>query len=176
MNLKKELVDFIKSRRSVRKYESTPVDEETIREILKLAFEAPSAGNQQPWKVYVTSNPDIKEKLVKAAWGQSFIKEAPWVLVVCALPEESGRVYGDRGRKLYCIQDTAALIVYIMFAARIFDLDTCWVGAFSEDEVVRILDLPAEERPVAIIPVGKRGEIPRRRGRKEFENVVKFIT
>ncbi|RKX53713.1 MAG: hypothetical protein DRP24_07100, partial [Thermotoga sp.] len=41
MNLKKELVDFIKSRRSVRKYESTPVDEETIREILKLAFEAP---------------------------------------------------------------------------------------------------------------------------------------
>lgn len=173
--MKKELIEFIKSRRSVRKYKNTPVSEETIREILKLSFEAPSAGNLQPWKVYVISDESIKEELVRAAWNQTFIREAPWVLVICALPEESGRIYGSRGRNLYCIQDTAALIVYIMFSARIFDLDTCWVGAFDEGEVVRILKLPKGEKPVAIIPVGKRGETPKRRSRKSFEEVVKFV-
>jgi len=171
-----DALECIYGRRSVRKYARGRVRDEDLKKILEAAIMAPSAGNLQPWKFYIVRNINVKRELMRAAYNQEFIYQADVCIVVVAIPHLSGRVYGERGETLYCIQDTAALIVYIMFAARIFDLDTCWVGAFSEDEVVRILDLPAEERPVAIIPVGKRGEIPRRRGRKEFENVVKFIT
>jgi nitroreductase len=62
--------------------------------------------------------------------------------------------YGDRGEKLYCIQDSAAAVEHVLLLAVDNGLGACWVGAFDENEVSKILNLPLHVRPVAIIPIG----------------------
>ncbi|MCK4483131.1 nitroreductase family protein, partial [Candidatus Bathyarchaeota archaeon] len=99
---------------------------------------APSAGNTQPWRFIIVRKPEIKRKLAAAALGQSFVEEAPVVIVVCADEDRSSMGYGVRGKTLYCIQDTAAAIQNIHLAAYSLGLGTCWIGAFREEEARRI--------------------------------------
>ena len=119
---------MIKKRCSVRRYQATPVPEEAIGQLLEAARWAPSAGNLQPWFFYVVRSQGVKECLAAAALEQRFIAQAPVVIVVCAEPERSARVYGERGRRLYCYQDTAAAVQNILLAATAMGLGTCWVG------------------------------------------------
>lgn len=170
-----ELIEAIRTRRSIRKYDSSrDVPKQTIGEILELALNAPSAGNRQPWRLHVVRNPSLKKALCEAAFGQTYIEEAPWVICVVAVPEESGSRYGDRGRNLYCIQDTAALITYIMLIAREFGLDTCWIGAFDEEKANKILGLPAGQRCVAMLPIGHADEPRRDRPRKPLREILTY--
>jgi len=161
---------------SCRSFQEKEVPEEYIEVILKAGIWAPSAGNLQPWKFLVIKNNELKEKLVDVAYGQEFIKEAPFAIVVIALPEESAARYGERGRFLYSIQDTAAAVENMLLQGSILGLGSCWVGAFSEEKAKKVLNLKENERPVAIIPFGFPKEFPPAfRKRKSFENVVKFI-
>jgi len=64
----------------------------------------------------------------------SFIPRAPLVVVACADRSIVSR-YGDRGLRLYCIQDTAASVQNLLLAAQDLGLGTCWVGAFDEQKV-----------------------------------------
>ncbi|RLF23588.1 MAG: nitroreductase family protein, partial [Thermoprotei archaeon] len=107
-----------------------------------------------------------------AALGQMWIAEAPVVVVVCAnIPRTAWR-YGERGRSLYCLQDTAAAIQNMLLAAHALGYGTCWVGAFDEEEVSRILGLPDHVRPVAIVPIGKPAESPIPPPRRPLDEVV----
>jgi SagB-type dehydrogenase family enzyme len=108
-----------------------------------------------------------------AALGQSFITQAPVVLVICAVPEESAERYGERGATLYALQDTAAMTQNILLASHALGYGSCWVGAFNEDEVRKVLKIPENMRPVSIIPVGNiEGEVPKSRLRKSINEVV----
>ncbi|MHA2047686.1 MAG: nitroreductase family protein [Candidatus Thorarchaeota archaeon] len=171
--MSKECLEKIKSRQSIRKFTSEPIDEEEIREIVKVGFSAPSAGNRQPWRVIIVEDQDLKEQLVNAALGQTFIAKAPVVFVVCGVPEESAERYKERGRSLYVLQDTAALTLNILQAAHMLGYGGCWIGAFNEAEVSSTLRIPLEMRPVSMIPVGKiDGELPPMRPRRELSEVV----
>lgn len=150
----KDIMDCIRERRSIRKFKTEPIPDASIGRLVEAALLAPSAGNMQPWAFYVVKNQATKEALVGAALGQSFLAQAPVVIVVCAAPERSASRYRERGAELYCLQDTAAAVENILLAAVGFGLGTCWIGAFNEQEVARILDLPPHLRPVAMIPVG----------------------
>jgi nitroreductase len=128
-----DVLEAIKGRRSVRSFKGEKnVPEETVEELIDAARWAPSAGNIQPWEFIIVRNPDIKEKLAEAASNQSFLEEAPVVIIVCADENRSSQGYGQRGKTLYCIQDTAAAIQNIHLAAHSLGLGTCWVGAFRE--------------------------------------------
>ena len=146
-------IEAIKQRRSIRQYSTKEVPREVLMEIIQSALRAPSAGNLQPWHIYVVTDQQKKIALAQAALGQRFVQEAPVVLVVCAEPERSAARYGARGRELYCLQDTANLTYAIMLAATSYGLGTCWVGAFQEQGVQETLGLDSGRRPVAIIPV-----------------------
>jgi nitroreductase len=169
-----DVFEAIKGRRSIRAYKAVDVPEETVEKLIDAARWAPSAGNIQPWEFIVVRNPEIKRRLAAAALGQSFIEEAPVVIVVCADEERSARGYGVRGRTLYCIQDTAAAIQNIHLAAYALGLGTCWVGAFREDEARRILGIPEGIRPVAIIPVGFPAESPAPRSRRPLKQIIHY--
>jgi nitroreductase len=169
-----DVFEAIKGRRSIRAYKAVDVPEETVEKLIDAARWAPSAGNIQPWEFIVVRNPEIKRRLAEAALGQSFIEEAPVVIVVCADEERSARGYGVRGRTLYCIQDTAAAIQNIHLAAYALGLGTCWVGAFREDEARRILGIPEGIRPVAIIPVGFPAESPAPRSRRPLKQIIHY--
>lgn len=167
-----DLLEAIKGRRSVRAFKRKEVSDEYVDRLIDAARWAPSAGNIQPWEFIVIRRPEIKKALAEAALDQSFIEEAPVVIVVCANEVSSSQGYGIRGKALYCIQDTAAAAQNIHLVAYSFGLGTCWVGAFEEDEARRILKIPAGVRPVAIIPVGYPAEDPRPQTRRPVNQIV----
>ncbi|MBE0429357.1 MAG: nitroreductase family protein [Thermoleophilia bacterium] len=144
----------INNRRSVRKFSGRVPDDRLIEALLKAAVRAPSAGNLQPWHFYVVADEGIKRKLSAAALSQKHVASAPVVFVACADPERSAARYGRRGRELYCIQDTAAAAQNLLLAAVETGLAGCWVGAFDEREVARVLNMSRDRRPLALIPVG----------------------
>ena len=148
-----ELVEAIKTRRSIRRFLNKPIDDDTIKHIIELGNLAPSAGNLQPRDYVIVKNPETKKKLAQAALNQNFIAQAPVVIVVCANMKRT-TPYGNRGLSLYSIQDTAAAIQNMLLAIVDLRLSSCWVGAFNENEVVDILGLPSFVRPVAILPIG----------------------
>jgi len=171
-----DVSDAIKGRRSIRAFKNQDVPAEIVEKLIDAARCAPSAGNIQPWEFIIVRKPEIKRRLAEAALSQTFIEEAPIVIVVCANEDRSSLGYGMRGKTLYCIQDTAAAIQNIHLSAYSIGLGTCWVGAFREEEARKILKIPHGVRPVAIVPVGYRAESPPPRGRRSMSEVVHYET
>ena len=167
-----DVLEAIKTRRSVRDFTSQTVSDREIKKLLDAARRAPSACNIQPWEFIVVRNPEIKHGLSQAALDQKFIEQAPVVIVVCANPAKSALGYGSRGINLYCLQDTAAATQNILLAAHAIGLGTCWVGAFKEEIAKKVLKIPEPVRPVAIIPVGHAGRNPTPRPRKALLDVT----
>ena len=152
--MSREKIGFILNRRSCRDFSSKPLKEGDVEILIEALRKAPSAGNIQPWFFYVVTNETVKSELVKAAYGQSFIADAPVVFVVCADPQASGKCYGNRGETLYCIQDTAAAVENLLLAATSLGYGSCWIGAFNEDKARKALNIPENLWPVGIVPVG----------------------
>ncbi len=148
------VIDAILARRSCRDFTGEALPAEHV-ELLKESLRwAPSAGNRQPWRFILVWDRGTRVHLGEAAYGQMFIADAPLIVVAVALPEVSAGRYGDRGRELYCLQDTAAAVQNLLLAAHSLGYHSCWVGAFDEGGVRRVLGLGADERPVALVPVG----------------------
>ena len=171
--MNQDLIERIKSRQSIRKFTSEQIPDSVIKDIVNIGRTAPSGGNCQPWRIVIVTRNDLKDQLAAAAHNQKFLAVAPVVYVVCAVPEESGMRYKNRGRKLYTLQDTAALTLNILYGAHLHGYGACWIGAFNEDEVSSVLNIPSGMRPVAMVPVGKiEGDLPPLRGRKSSSEIV----
>ena len=168
------LLEIIKKRRSVRKFQSKEIAKNIVDELVEALIWAPSAGNLQSRKFYIISNAGVKDDLVKAALGQRFIAEAPLVIVACA-DMRIGTYYGRRGTDLYALQDVAASIQNFLLLAHEHGLGTVWVGAFDEDSVTEALKLSKQLRPVAIVPVGYPAEHPSTPQRISREKAVEFV-
>ncbi|RLF49139.1 MAG: nitroreductase family protein [Thermoplasmata archaeon] len=166
--------DAIKGRRSIRKFLSKNIDDETVVFLLECANLAPSAGNLQARDFIVVRNSEIKKELARAAYGQEFVAEAPVTVVFCA---NFSRIapYGKRGVELYCIQDVSAAVENFLLAAHALGLGTCWVGAFDEERVSEILSLKDDQRPLAIVPIGYPAEKPKGRGRIDIKRIIAWI-
>jgi nitroreductase len=97
------------------------------------------------------------------------------VFVVCAEPERSAARYKDRGRDLYCYQDTAAAVENLLVAAEMLGYGACWVGAFDEEVARKALEIPKHLRPVAMVPVGPCQPVTDFPDRRPAESVFKVI-
>jgi nitroreductase len=170
-----ECMEAIKRRRSIRKFKDTAIGKELVEELLNAAQMAPSAGNLQARDFVVISNKITKQKLKQAALGQTFIEQAPLVIVAVANIERSSRIYRSRG-ELYAVQDATAGIMNLLLAACSGGLAACWVGAFDDNAVSEVLGLPHKTRPVAIIPIGYADEEPTAPLRMGLDKVVHWET
>jgi len=166
--------DAVKERRSIRKFLSKEIPAEILEEIKDALIWAPSAGNLQSRKFYFVVNQEIKEKITTAALNQTFIAKAPLVIVACTDNQIKLR-YGERGAGLYSIQDVAVSIMGMMLVAHESGLGSVWVGAFDENKVSKILGLPKNLRPVAIIPIGYPASIPAPPPRVSKEYAIEII-
>jgi len=171
-----EVFEAIRTRRSIRTFTSEGVSEEEVRELIDAARHAPSAGNIQPWEFVIVRDPQRKHRLAAAALDEMFIEEAPVVIVVCANEAQSGLGYGARGVSLYCLQDAAAATQNMLLTACALGLGTCWVGAFYEEDVRKVLKVPRGVRPVAIVPVGHAAEKPSPRVKRSINEIVHYET
>ncbi|RLI06048.1 nitroreductase family protein [Candidatus Bathyarchaeota archaeon] len=169
-----DVFEAIFTRRSVRQFSKKDVSNEDLKKILEAGTWAPSAGNVQPWEVIVVKNHETKLRLAEAALHQDFIGEASVVLVVCVDLDMASLTYGERGKTLYCIQDSAAAIQNMLLAVHALGLGACWIGAFHEETVKKILGIPPRYRPVALIPIGYPTYSPRRISKKTVDEIVHF--
>ena len=149
-----EFFEVIERRHSCRSYSEKSVEETKLNRILGVLDRTPSAGGLKAFSVVVISREEEKKRLSEAALGQEFVAEAPISLVFFAEPEASARKYGERGRRLYAIQDATIAAAYVQLAAVAQGLSCAWVGAFSDEEVKKICGAKENSVPIAIIPIG----------------------
>ena len=167
-----EIPECILRRRSVRNFFDKEISDEDIEIFLKAATLAPSAGNLQPWSFIVVKDASTKEKLSEAALGQKSLIMSSVVFVICAEASRSVPRYGERGTKLYCLQDTAVATMNIILTASHNGLGSCWIGAFNEEMVSKTFQLPEGVRPIALLPVGYPADAPPQRPRRQLNEVV----
>lgn len=165
--VKMEAIEAILKRRSVRRYKPDPIPEEHLRRILECGRQSPSAGNRQPWHFVVTKDPELKGQLARACNGQTWMADAYIILTGVGLPEVSR---GSTGRLWYQV-DVAIAMQDMILAATALGYGTCWIGAFDEEEVKRVLEIPEELAVVALTPIGVPAESPSPRPRKAPEEV-----
>lgn len=160
----------IKQRRSVRDYKPEQISEEKLGKVLAAARLAPSAHNSQDWKFVVVRNPEKRRALAVAANSQSFIATASVVVAAVAL---------DPHHIMSCevpsyAVNLAIAVDHMTLQAAEEGLGTCWIGAFNQGEVKRILNIPEEYKVVALMPLGVPADQPREKLRKSFEEIVCF--
>lgn len=167
-------IDAINSRRSIRRYMDKPVEFEKLTTILDAAGKAPSAGNLQDWRFILVTDRTLIKQVAGYSIEQYWIQTAPVLVIVCAVPEKHEMYYGLRGKRLYNIQDCAAAIENLLLAATDADLGTCWIGAFEEEKIRALFNIPADVRPQAIISMGYSDETPKDRQLLPIEQIVYF--
>jgi len=166
------ILKVIKERRSVRRYRSDPIPDEVLLRVLDAARFSPSGKNLQPWKFIIVRNETLKRRLAEASLRQSFIAEAPVVVVACGFPD---RCYSRLGNYMKSWPvDVAIAVEHLMLQAQEEGLGTCWVGAFEEGEVKSILNIPDGVKVLALTPLGYPDENPVPRGRKSLEEIVSY--
>ncbi len=163
-----QIHEAIKNRRSVRAYKSDPVPEQSLRKVLEAARLAPSAHNDQDWKFIIIKDIKKRKQLAQAARSQSFIAEAPVVIAAVALNPE--RVMSCE-IPAYAINLTIA-VDHMTLQACEQGLGTCWIGAFSQEEVKKILKIPDKYKVVALLPLGFPADSPRPKTRKSLEEII----
>ncbi len=168
------IIKAVRERRSIRKFIEKDIPEDILSSLMDALIWAPSAGNLQSRRFFFVKNKEIKHLLAGAALNQRFIHDAP-VAIVCCTDSSISRHYGQRGTDLYTIQDVSASIMGMMLVAHEEGLGTVWIGAFNDDQVTAVLDLPFNLRPVAMVPVGYPASIPKAPERVSKEHAVQVI-
>jgi SagB-type dehydrogenase family enzyme len=175
------LEEAILKRRSVRSYAPKDLSLEQISQLLwatqgitetKRGFRAaPSAGALYPLEIYLmrkdgvfhydvedhsltrVKTNDVRAHVVRAAWGQRFIEEAPVSVVICAVRSRVTQRYGDRGSRYVDIEvGHAAENLHLQAVA--LGLASVPIGAFTDKDVKKILGLSRDTDPIYIVPVG----------------------
>jgi nitroreductase len=160
----------VRGRRSVRSYKEQEVEIDKIEKVLEAGRLSPSANNRQEWKFIVVKNVETKKKLARAALNQSFIGQAPVVLVACAT---ESKAIMTCGHPTYAV-DVSIAFAYMLLQAYELGLGTCWIGAFKEDEVKSVLGVPKEVRVVAMSPLGYSATDTVSRSRKSLAEITCF--
>ena len=142
--------EAIWKRSSVRNFLDKLIEEEVLMSVLEAGRVAPSAKNRQEWRFIVVKDSELRRRIGEAANGQSFVGEAPVVIVACAVTD--GYVMSC-GQPSYPI-DVAIALDHISLAAVECGLGTCWIGAFNEAKVKDILGIPKDVRVVELMPIG----------------------
>jgi nitroreductase len=165
-----EVLHAIKNRRTIRKFNPKPVEEEKLRMILDAGRWAPSFSNLQPWKFFVIKDQALKNELDKAARESVLhlgIHEAPAVILVCV---------DRRIDPLHAIEAGAAATQNMTLAAYSLGLGSGWIGVWgteAEVSIRKIFKLPETIRVVSLLPMGIPDESPEGE-RKPLEELVQY--
>jgi nitroreductase len=170
-----DFFETVRHRHSVRKYQpDMPVEPEKLHAILEMACAAPSAGDLQPYRIVVVRDPRKRRALQRTTSNQDFIAQAPVCLVFCADSRRSASTFGERGAKLYAIQDATIAAAYAQLAIVAAGMGSTWVGMFNETEVQQVLSLEPELVPIALLSLGYPAEVPTPTPRRRLEDIVGF--
>ncbi len=197
-----ELINALKTRRSIRKFKPEPIPDEYITELIEAARLAPSGSNLQPSRFVVIKSEEARARLDKAT-PLPFVSKAP-VVIACCVDSESFGALGTRMRELqeagafsdtpldgpglekysgrkqmdraaaeaYLRLNAAIAIDHITLRAIDLGLGTCWIMMFNQDKVKQVLGLGDNYNVVALIPVGYPDQSPAPRPRLDLDKIL----
>jgi len=163
-----DVAKAIRDRRSVRSYENKDIPQEVLIKVLEAARLAPSANNRQPWKFVVVREAAKRKALAKAAKEQQFVAEAPVVIAAVALEPERTMTCGV---PTYAV-DLAIAVDHMTLAAVQQGLGSCWIGAFYQEDVRKLLEIPDECKVAALLTLGYPRDQARFKNRKPLDEIV----
>jgi nitroreductase len=159
-----DVLEAIRTRRSIRNYERRPVPEESVGKILEAGRWAPSASNSQPWNFIVLRDEGVRREVARATTYGKFLADAPLGIAVVTDPAAS----------THPVEDGAIATQNMILAAHALGLGTCWIGSYGstyEERVKEILGIPKGKRLLSIISVGFPAE-SRESARRELGELV----
>jgi len=152
-----DALEGIRTRRSIRKYQTGKVSEDLITELLSCAMFAPSAFDKQPWQFLVLNKKEIFDDILKAAPHAEMIKDASHAIIICGdkkFQENAGLL----------IQDISAATENLLLTAHSLGLGAVWVGIYPFDEIVegikKLFNMPENIVPVSMAVIGYPAEKP----------------
>jgi coenzyme F420-0:L-glutamate ligase / coenzyme F420-1:gamma-L-glutamate ligase len=198
-----DLHNFLRTRRSIRRFKTDPVADSVIQKILSTATYAPSAHNRQPWRFVIVRDLSVKTRLAQAMAEdferdllrdgvapekiQAQIKRskdrmtsAPAAILLC-LDMSDMDSYPDKKRQhaewSMAMQSVAAAGLQLLLAAHAEGLGGVWVCSplFAQETIQKTLDLSGTWEPQAMFFVGYPDEMPEARERKPLQDIVLFF-
>lgn len=160
-----ETFEVINTRRSIRAYKDEPIEKSKIDILIESARLAPTAGNKQKFKLIIVdyNEKDLKNRLATACNDQQFVGTASNIIAGISEPDYK-----------WDQVDVAIVLEHIVLEAVELGLGTCWIGAFKEDEVKRLLKIPKDKKVVALLVVGHPAESPQSKMRKDVSQLVSY--
>jgi len=163
-----ETKEAIQKRSSIRAYEDTAVPMEKLAQVLEAARLAPSGRNSQNWKFVVVQDDERRQALGRATGSQSHVYTAPVIIAAVATDPDEIMPCGIFAYPV----NLAIAIDHMTLAAVDLGLGTCWIGAFSQDTVKKILEVPDKYKIVSLLTLGYPAEKGRPKERKLLEEIV----
>ncbi|NPA98797.1 MAG: nitroreductase family protein [Crenarchaeota archaeon] len=159
-----ELIEFLRSRRSIRRFKKEKVPMDLIKKILDVARYAPSAHNSQPWRFIVIDDRELLDKLSKMHGGGRPLRNAPQAIVVACDERASPDSY---------LLDCANATIYVQLAAHALGLGTVWIQTMRNiDDIRKLLDMPDHIVPASILAIGYPDEKPEPRPRIPLDEIL----
>ena len=177
-----DVINAIKTRRSIRKYSDAPVEEEKLQAVLEAVRMAPSWANYQCWRIVLVRDKTTKQKISDLSYVESYfapkgyktnpsmkaLAEAPVVIVLCADSAQSGVLWGQN----YYLVDAGLAAQNLMLAACAQGLGSVFVGVYDEEKLKTLLQIPDAIRIVGLFPLGyskeEKKEGPARKAVRDF--------
>ena len=175
-----EVLEALKTRRSIRRYKTDPVAEQDLETVLEAARWAPSWANTQCWRFVVVRDDDLKSQIAETLGSYNpaagAVRNAPLVVVACAQLGKSGCHEGqpitDKGD--WFMFDVALAMQNLVLAAHAVGLGTVHVGAFNASKVAELLAVPEGYCAVELTPLGYPDHEAKMPSRKELSEIVSY--
>ena len=160
-------LELVKNRYSCRAYKSLAVESEKLDYIMECVRYAPSAVNKQPWKFHFVTEDEDKAKL-QQCYNREWFQSAPMYIIASILHDEEwvradGKPHGNI--------DIAIAVEHLCLAATEQGLATCWVCNFDVPLCRQLFNIPENEEPAVLIPIGYAADDAKEKKRKGIEEI-----
>ncbi len=164
-----DILELIKSRRSIRKYAGLPVDASLVEKILEAGRWAPSGLNNQPWRFAVITEPALRDRISVMTRYSQIVKNAPVLIAVFLNAADSYHRVKD-------IQGIGACMQNMLLEAHSLGLGAVWLGEIikADKEIKEVLGLSSDLELMAVIAIGHPDEKPRQTKRKAIDQLLVF--
>lgn len=143
--------NVIFTRRSIRRFEQKPVEEEKLERILKAGMQAPSAHNLQPWEFMVVTDREKREALSKMSPWAGMVANAPVAIIVVGYQKNPDVMK-------FLPQDLGACTQNILLQIAYEGLGGCWMGFYPDEErtdnIRQYFNMPSDRIPFSVIALG----------------------